>query len=140
MIRRRWAFFIVLGLISWTLLGSSAMAQDVARVSMNELKAMLDKGEAVVIVDDRPQAEYDRQHIKGAISLPWASDVSEAAKKILPNDKPIITYCDCGPGESDSADVANQLILAGFDKVKTLANGWTAWLEAGYPVEKGRRK
>ena len=139
MVRRRWFILVVFGLLSWILLGSSALPQDVARVSMEELKAMLDKGEAVVIVDDRPKAEFDRQHIKGAVSLPWALDVSEDEKKALPKDRLIITYCDCGPGESDSADVANQLILAGFNNVKTLANGWTAWQEAGYPVERGKK-
>ncbi len=116
-----------------------ARSQDVPRVSLEELKAILEKGQSVVVVDNRPKADFARQHIKGAVSLPWEKDVSEKAQEILPKDKLIVTYCDCGPGESDSADVANQLILAGFDRVKVLANGWTPWLQAGYPVEKGSR-
>ena len=68
--------------------------------------------------------------------------MSEDAVKKLPRDKDklIITYCDCGPGEADSVDVANQLTEAGYRNVKTLADGWSAWIEAGYPVDRTQRK
>ena len=138
MLRPKRIYFF-LTLIVFMLAGVPARGQDIPRVSLEELKGMLEKKEPIVVVDNRPKAEFDRQHIKGAVSLPWEKDVSERAQEILPKDRLIVTYCDCGPGESDSADVANQLILAGFDRVKVLANGWTPWLEAGYPVEKGSR-
>ncbi len=114
--------------------------EEIARISQKEMKEMIDKGADVVIVDNRPGVDYDRQHIKGALSLPWDMDIAAQARKILPQDKPIVTYCDCGAGESDSADVAGQLVRAGFKNVKTLADGWSSWLEAGFPVEKGKRK
>jgi rhodanese-related sulfurtransferase len=113
--------------------------EEIARVSQKELKEMIDKG-TVVIVDNRPVVDYDQQHIKGALPLPWDMDIAAQARKILPKDKLIVTYCDCGPGESDSADVAGQLVRAGFKNVKTLADGWSSWLDAGLPVEKGKRK
>jgi rhodanese-related sulfurtransferase len=118
----------------------AASSDDVARVNVKELKAMIDDGTAVVIVDNRPKGDFDRQRIKGAVSLPWAMDVAAAAKKALPSGKLIVTYCACGPGESDSADVAAQLLSAGFANVKTLKDGWEAWEAAGYPVEKGKVK
>ncbi len=139
MFRRNWTSGLIAGLIAWMFLGLSVQAQEVERVSLEELKSMVEKGEPVVVVDNRPKTEYDRQHIKGAISLPWQKDVRDEARRILPKDNLIVTYCDCGPGESDSADVAHQLIVAGFDNVKILADGWTPWLQAGYPVEKGRK-
>ncbi len=71
MLNRRWVLFFIIGLISCMVLGSSAQAQDVARVSLEELKSIMEKGTPVVVVDNRPKAEYDRQHIKGAVSLPW---------------------------------------------------------------------
>jgi rhodanese-related sulfurtransferase len=114
--------------------------EEIARVSQKELKEMIDKGADVVIVDNRPVVDYDRQHIKGALPLPWDMDIADQARKTLPKDKLIVTYCDCGPGESDSADVAGQLVRAGFKNVKTLADGWSSWLDAGLPVEKGKIK
>ncbi len=136
---RKWMFLLIAGLVFWIAPAPSVQAQDIARISPEELKGMIEKGAPVIIVDNRPKAEFDRQHIQGAVSLPWAADAGEQAKKTLPSNKMIVTYCDCGPGESDSADVANQLILAGFNNVKTLADGWTPWLQSGSPVERGRK-
>lgn len=118
----------------------AASSDDVVRMSVKELKETLDSGAGVVIADNRPKGDFDRQRIKGAVSLPWGMDVAPAAKKILPSDKLIVTYCACGPGESDSADVAAQLLSAGFKNVKTLKDGWEAWEAAGYPTEKGKIK
>jgi adenylyltransferase/sulfurtransferase len=118
----------------------AASSDDVARVSTTELKEMIDSGQPLMIVDNRPGNDYNLQRIKGAVSLPWAMDVTATAKKILPRDKLIITYCACGPGESDSADVAAQLLNSGFKNVKTLKDGWEAWESAGYPTERGKKK
>jgi rhodanese-related sulfurtransferase len=118
-----------------------ASSKDIDRVSGQELKQMIEKGTDVIIVDNRPRGEFDKQHIKSAISIPWDMDVSNDASQKLPKDKDklIITYCDCGAGEGDSADVANQLTEAGYSNVKTLADGWSAWMDAGYPVEAAKR-
>jgi rhodanese-related sulfurtransferase len=119
-----------------------ASSKDIERVNIKELKKMTDSGAEVVIVDNRPQGEFAKQHVKNAISIPWDMDVSKDAAQKLPKDKDklIITYCDCGPGEADSNDVANQLTEAGYRNVKTLADGWSAWIEAGYPVEGSKNK
>lgn len=118
----------------------AASSDDVARMSVADLKALFDSGTTVVVVDNRPKSDFDRQRIKGSVSLPWGMDVAPEAKKLFSPDKFIVTYCACGPGESDSADVASQLLNAGFTKVKTLKDGWEAWEAAGYPIEKGKSK
>ncbi len=131
----------VLAFVMATVAGAYAASSDeIARITVKELKAMMDSGTEVVIVDNRPRVDFDRQRIKGAVALPWDMDVGPEAKKILPSDKLIVTYCACGPGESDSADVAAQLLDAGFKNVKTLKDGWEAWEAAGYPVETGQRR
>ena len=117
--------------------GIPAMSPDeVPRISLEELKELMDSGADVVILDCQPRSVYEQGHIKGAISLPWAPEIDEEEVWMLPWDKPIITYCDCGPGEADSADVALQLIRKGFDDVKVLADpSIRGWMEAGYPME-----
>jgi rhodanese-related sulfurtransferase len=56
--------------------------------------------------------------------------------EVLSPNIPVVTYCDCGPGEADGADVARQLIAMGFKDVKTLADpSITGWTDAGYPTE-----
>jgi 3-mercaptopyruvate sulfurtransferase SseA len=68
----------------------AATSDGVRRVTPQELKAMLDKNEAVVI-DVRNEASYNAAHVKGAKLIPEA----EILKRVdeLPRNKTIITYC-----------------------------------------------
>lgn len=65
-------------------------AQDVRRVSIDELRAMLERDEAVA-VDVRSKQSYDFGHISGALSIP-REEVRERAGE-LPKDKLIVFYC-----------------------------------------------
>jgi len=119
-----------------TVVNASAQA-DVPRISIQELKKMMDAGKPVTIIDAQPKDVYKTGHIKGAISLPWKSQIPLEDVWKLPKDKLIVTYCDCGPGESDSADVASQLLQFGFENVKVLGDpSIKGWKDAGYPMEK----
>jgi rhodanese-related sulfurtransferase len=133
--------FFVLGtiLLTWLIIaGINAAAQgDVPRISIQELKQIMDSGKPVVIIDAQPKEIYKAGHIKGAISIPWRSQIPLEEVWNLPKNKPVVTYCDCGPGEADSADVATQLIQFGFENVKVLGDpAIKGWKKAGYPIEK----
>ncbi|SRR6266700_2604387 len=70
---------------------TATVAGDTARrITVAELKALLDKNEAVVI-DVRNEASYNQSHIKGAKLIP----ANEILKRVneLPRDKTIVTYC-----------------------------------------------
>ena len=60
------------------------------RVTVAELKDLLDKNEAVVI-DVRNQSSYDMGHIRGAKLIPEAEVVNHLDE--LPKNKLIVTYC-----------------------------------------------
>ena len=62
----------------------------VRRVTIPELRAALEKGEAVV-VDVRGSVEYQLGHIKGAINVPLGL-ISRQVND-LPQYKLIVTYC-----------------------------------------------
>ena len=116
-----------------------AMAADnkISRISIDELKAMMDGGQDIVILDAQSKEVYDMEHIKGAISFPWAMEIESRKAKSLSRGKLIVAYCDCGPGEGDSNDVAVQLKKMGFEKVMVLADpSVRGWKEKGYPMEK----
>jgi 3-mercaptopyruvate sulfurtransferase SseA len=68
----------------------STMSDGVRRVTIVELRDMLDKGTAIVI-DTRGADSYKASHIKGSISVP----VDQVANRIndLPRDKTIVAYC-----------------------------------------------
>jgi phage shock protein E len=126
-------------LVIWIVAGCvhAAAQGDIPRISIQELKAMMDSGKPVTIIDAQPKEVYKEGHIKGAISLPWKSQIPLEDVWNLPKDKPIVTYCDCGPGEADSADVASQLLQFGFENVRVLGDpSIKGWKKANYPLEK----
>lgn len=103
----------------------------VRRISISELQAALEKGEAVV-VDVRGSVEYKLGHIKGARSVPLGL-IAEQGKD-LPRDKLVVTYCAC-THEQLSVIGVQELNKHGIVKAAALVGGWNAWLEAKLPVE-----
>lgn len=126
-------FVAVLGFVP------AVMAEDVPRISIQELKALIDKGSPVTIVDVQPKDIYSEGHIKGARSLPYKSQVELEDVMAFPEDRLVVVYCDCGPGEADSSDMAAQLKVFGYDDVKVLKDpSIKGWRAAGYPMEKSK--
>ena len=60
------------------------------------------------LIDVRAPADYAKGHIKGAVSIPWKTQLRLEDVWSLPSGVPIVTYCACGPGEADSTDFARQ--------------------------------
>jgi len=67
---------------------------DVPRITIQELKAKMDQGEDIVILDVRLGSEYagSKLKIKGAIRIP-VFELEDNRYKELPRDKDIIAYC-----------------------------------------------
>ncbi|MDP3283567.1 MAG: rhodanese-like domain-containing protein, partial [Desulfobacterales bacterium] len=93
-----------------------------------------------VFIDARSKEEYEKGHIKGAISLPY----KEADWKFVdamagvPEESAIITYCD---GETCELSMELMVFLrnAGYKNIRVLSNGWSVWQQNGLPVETGER-
>jgi len=69
---------------------------EVPRITVHELKAMMDKGESITILDVRQSSAYSTssKKIKGAVYLDPNNDpaIMEFVKT-LDKDSPIVTYC-----------------------------------------------
>jgi len=70
--------------------GSPVSSADMPRITVQELKAKLDAGQAVVF-DARGQSAYAQKHIAGAISMPQDEVAARLAE--LPTDKLAVFYC-----------------------------------------------
>jgi membrane protein DedA with SNARE-associated domain/rhodanese-related sulfurtransferase len=106
-----------------------------ARIGVEDLWALMNSGEAPVILDVRStlqQATHGR--IPGA--RPWSVLDGGPQAVDLPPDREVVLYCAC-PNEVSAAKVAKQLKAAGFRRVRPLAGGIEAWRAAGYPLEGG---
>lgn len=95
-------------------------------------------GGAAVFLDARKPADFEAGHIAQALNLPQ-EEFEEYFPKLAPMlapDSPAIVYCD-GTECELSHRLADQLKQQGFTDIHILFNGWTAWREAGFPVETG---
>jgi rhodanese-related sulfurtransferase len=94
-------------------------------------KAIEQHSTDIVIVDTGATPVWEDEHIKGAVSFPYAKNIQ--APVPLPRDKTLVIYCACKDHE-DSTDVARQLSLLGYRKVKVLKGGWFKWVDLKYPT------
>jgi rhodanese-related sulfurtransferase len=117
--------------LSLLLAATITAAADIPRVSPDELVALMDKNEAVVI-DVRGSVPYELGHIKNAKWLP----LGLIAQRIdeLPQDKLIVAYCTC-KAEETSLEAAQLLSSQYGYRVAVLHGGYPAWKEAGHPIE-----
>jgi rhodanese-related sulfurtransferase len=100
------------------------------QISVDELRNRLRAGE-VILLDVRPQVEYQAGHLPGAVSLPI--DELEHRLNELPVGKQIVAYCR-GP-YCVYADEALALLVEHGWTVSRLEEGVTEWQLAGYTVE-----
>jgi rhodanese-related sulfurtransferase/DNA-binding transcriptional ArsR family regulator len=95
--------------------------------------SLLDKAQQgdVVVLDVRPEAEYQTGHLPHARSIP----ISELKRRLaeLPKDKEIVAYCR-GPFCLMSNEAVALLNKRGF-KARKIGDGVAEWAAAGLPVE-----
>jgi len=87
-----------------------------------EVKARLDRGENLVLVDVREPWEFEICRIQGAKLVPLGS--LAASLNTLPDAVEVICYCHHG---MRSLDAAAWLRFQGFEKAKSLAGGIERW-------------
>lgn len=116
--------------------GLATSAEELQRVSPEEVKALIESGAPIVVVDNQPDSAYQLGHVKTAVNLPWDADLKDAGN--LPKDKLLILYCGCAH-EEDSSDMALQLMSKfGYRNVMLLDGGWLKWSELGFPIDKAK--
>ncbi|HSN67745.1 MAG TPA: molybdopterin-synthase adenylyltransferase MoeB [Thermoanaerobaculia bacterium] len=93
-----------------------------ADIAPPELRARLDRGEDLLVLDVREDYEWAVAHLEGATHIPMGRLRDGIAS--LPRDREIVVYCRSG---SRSANAAAMLRNAGFARVKNLTGGLAAW-------------
>ena len=103
----------------------------VDRITKEQLKERLDRGDKPIILDVRLKYAYEHSTVK----LPGAIRVSPYAVESanLTPGVEIVAY-DSDPNELTSTHVASELKRMGF-KVTVLKGGVPEWLAANFPIE-----
>ena len=107
-------------------------AAAVATVSPAELRALLDKGEAVV-VDLAPSLAYEAGHIPGAWFAVRAR-LSNSLDRVAKRRVLVLTSPDAALARLAAAELDE----CGFAEIRVLDGGTAAWRAAGLPLAAGR--
>jgi rhodanese-related sulfurtransferase len=112
--------------------GHGVSAPSVPLVATDHVARLLERGEALHVVDLRTPAEFAAGHIPGAVSLPLAS--FEERVREIPRTRRVLLYCHC-PLE-EIAQVYAVLFRLGFRNHAVLADGFAGWSARGHPISR----
>ncbi len=93
-------------------------------ITPEDLKAKMDRGEPVVLVDVREEDEWAVNRIGGATLIPLMT-LPQRARELDPKTE-VVAYCKMG---SRSEQAVLYLRRLGFARAKNLEGGIDAWIE-----------
>lgn len=105
-------------------------------IKREELKAKLDRGDPITLVEALPARYYEDRHLPGAVNMPH-DEIDALAPALLPDKAAeIVVYC-ANAACRNSAVAAERLVELGYTKVRDYDEGKADWIAAGLPVETG---
>ncbi len=109
--------------------------QKISIVTASELKNMLEKNPAIIVIDARTAQWDNKERIGNAISIPCDSDDTTILTMLPNKDACIAIYCGnlkCPQGKI----LADRLAALGYIDVYDCAEGLQGWKSMGYSVTK----
>jgi membrane protein DedA with SNARE-associated domain/rhodanese-related sulfurtransferase len=126
---------VVLGIIAYKVVRQKSFLRKIRtlRIEPGELKAMMDRGDNLYIVDLRHPLDIlpDPRILPGAVRLLPNELIERNAE--IPRDRDIVLYCTC-PSEATSAKIALTMRRFGVERIRPLRGGFDLWKEQGYPL------
>jgi len=103
----------------------------VREVSIDDVKARLDRGDKFVLVDVREESEYAKDHLPGAIHLGKGVIERDIEERVPELNTPVVLYCG---GGYRSALAADNLQKMGYSYVLSMNGGIRGWREKHFPL------
>lgn len=100
--------------------------------SATELKAMLEDGSPLVVIDVRERHEFEAGHLEGSVHIGKGVLERDIEKHGLADDARLVLYCG---GGFRSAIAAQSLKQMGFSNASSLWGGWRAIVAENLPTE-----
>jgi hydroxyacylglutathione hydrolase len=119
------------GVEGWQYVGHEL--ESVPQISVHELKQRMEEND-LQILDVRRSAEYDNGHVPNAVTQPLATLERDFSKLPLKKDKQLAVICAGGYRSSAATSLLQQ---HGFKELLNVTGGTSAWIKAGYEVERG---
>jgi rhodanese-related sulfurtransferase len=105
----------------------------VREVTIDHVKAKLDRGEKFLLVDVREESEYAADHLPGAVHLGKGIIERDVEERVPDPATPMVLYCG---GGFRSALAADNLQKMGYTQVLSMDGGIRGWREKGFPLTK----
>lgn len=104
-------------------------------IDADQLKAWIDQGKKIFLVDARVASEYQEGHIPGAISIPEPAMEKHRGKFPRDLSHPLVFYCNGWPQCKKSHDACAKALQWGFREIYWFRDGIPAWQAKRYPLE-----
>ena len=111
------------GFDAWV--GASLPVAEIPQITAHDLRAAIDRGELMHVVDVRTPAEFRGGHVDHAVNIPAGEIPARAGE--LPRDAPIVTICEGGYRSSLAASLLAQ---EGIAPLANVTGGMAAYRAA----------
>ncbi len=118
------------------------VADACSRIRQIDVEALRALDGAAILIDVREPGEFSSGHLPGAVNLPrgileFAIEAHpalacRASPSLADRTRHLVVYCLGGGRAALATDSLQRL---GFEHVECLSGGFTAWREAGLPIE-----
>ncbi|MBD3329161.1 hypothetical protein GF357_01565 [Candidatus Dojkabacteria bacterium] len=99
-------------------------------ISPQEAYDLITENPEVIVIDVSPK--FDEGHLPGAVNYYIGDGSLDEAIPSLDKSATYLVYCHV---DSASISGAQKLIDAGFEEVYRLEGNYSAWVDAGFPIE-----
>jgi rhodanese-related sulfurtransferase len=106
----------------------------IREVTIDDVKAKLDRREKFQLIDVREESEYAADHLPGAIHLGKGIIERDVEERVPDQSTPLVLYCG---GGFRSALAADNLQKMGYTQVFSMDGGIRGWREKGFTLTKG---
>jgi rhodanese-related sulfurtransferase len=106
----------------------------IGEVTVDDVKAKLDRGEKFLLIDVREESEYAADHLPSAVHLGKGIIERDVEARVPDPDTPMVLYCG---GGFRSALAADNLQKMGYTHVLSMDGGIRGWREKGFALTKG---
>ena len=105
------------------------LGSDYEDITVEQAKELIETNPSLVILDVRTEAEYNDEHLEGAINIPL-DELEQRLAELNPNNK-LLVYCMTGYRSTQAAEILVENGVSGFYHMH---GGIVAWKQKGYPV------
>lgn len=101
-------------------------------ITVEELKARMDRGEKIHLIDVREPHEYEESNMGGKLFPLGRIQTMQVDELEHLKNEPLILQCRSGQRSMMACMILEQM---GFTDTTNLTGGILAWKEKGYPVQ-----